>query len=167
MEDLIEDLFSRIPGVTIVVSTLLPTQNAAGDEKIRNYINPRYEAVVKYGQKEKRRIVLADLHSALTTEDLIDGIHPTDEGYKKVAEAWLPAIYEAGRKKMLVEPSPLSSLTELPPDHAETHRTGKTPVTESQAMTSQAPKTNFAPNNTLTWLAWLMPCVYLWVYMSS
>lgn len=166
MENLIEDLFRKIPDVTIVLSTLLPNKNAAGNDKIRNEVNPIYKAIVKSGQKKKQRIVLADLHSALTTEDLIDGTHPTNEGYKKVAEAWLPAIYEAGRERMLVEPRQSSPRTGVPSDHDLMHlSTTKTPTNESQVNTSQVPKANVAEAKALTWLVWLVPCACLGVYV--
>ena len=101
MDNLITHLFDSIPDVTIVVSKLLPTSNKDGDDRVRNIINPQYEDVVR--RNDKQRIVLADLYSAVTVEDLVDGIHPTDEGYKKLADVWLSAIYEAGKKVWLAD----------------------------------------------------------------
>src|SRR6185503_15702678 len=35
---------------------------------------------------------LVDMHSALNTSDLIDGIHPTAGGYDKMAATWFTAL---------------------------------------------------------------------------
>ena len=39
-----------------------------------------------------KRVHLVDMHSALTTGDLIDGIHPTADGYDKMAARWYSAL---------------------------------------------------------------------------
>src|SRR4029450_12046935 len=39
-----------------------------------------------------KRVHLVDMHAALTTADLIDGIHPTAAGYDKMAAAWYGAL---------------------------------------------------------------------------
>jgi len=131
MDNLITHLFDSIPDVTIVVSKLLPTSNKDGDDRVRNIINPQYEDVVR--RNDKQRIVLADLYSAVTVEDLVDGIHPTDEGYKKLADVWLSAIYEAGKKGMLVEPKGSMPAVAVPSDR--THTTVSATLSESQQAT--------------------------------
>jgi hypothetical protein len=39
-----------------------------------------------------KRVHLVDLHAALTAADLIDGVHPTADGYDKMAAAWYTAL---------------------------------------------------------------------------
>lgn len=109
MDNLIGHLFDRIPGVTVVLSTLLITNHTNANKLIRETVNPQYKALFKDRQEKKQRIVLADLYPALKLEDLADGIHPTDEGYEKLAEVWLKAIYEAGKNGLLMEPRPVDS----------------------------------------------------------
>ncbi|KAK3216783.1 hypothetical protein GRF29_1g930039 [Pseudopithomyces chartarum] len=134
MDNLVTYLFNSIPDVTIVVSKLLPSSNKDADDRIRNIVNPQYEDVVINHQKDKQRIVLADLYSALTVEDLVDGIHPTDEGYKKLADVWLSAIYEAGKKGMLVEPKGALPTIDVPSNSART--TVSATESETQQETS-------------------------------
>ncbi|MFC4531060.1 lectin, partial [Sphaerisporangium dianthi] len=39
-----------------------------------------------------KHVHLVDMHAALTTADLIDGIHPTSGGYDKMAATWYNAL---------------------------------------------------------------------------
>ena len=39
-----------------------------------------------------KRVHLVDMHGALSTSDLIDGIHPTAGGYDKMAAVWYSAL---------------------------------------------------------------------------
>ena len=39
-----------------------------------------------------KHVHLVDMHSALTTADLIDGIHPNASGYDKMAAVWYNAL---------------------------------------------------------------------------
>ena len=134
MDNLVTYLFNSIPDVTVVVSKLLPSSKKDADDRIRNIVNPQYENVVINHQKGKQRIVLADLYSAVTVDDLVDGIHPTDEGYKKLADVWLSAIYEAGKKGMLVEPKGALPSIGVPSNSART--TVSPTVSETQQETS-------------------------------
>ena len=107
MYKLIEHLYDEIPGVTIVLSTLIPNAKPDADERIRKIVNPQYERLVKNLQVRQDRIVLADLYPVVDVEDLVDGTHPNDKGYEKLAQAWAEAIAEAGRKGLLVKPQGL------------------------------------------------------------
>ena len=126
MDKLVDYLFHEITGVTIIVSTLLPNNATDTNEHIRNSINPQYADVVKRRQEKNQPIVLADLYSALTVEDLVDGTHPTDKGYRKLAEAWLSAISEAGKKGMLLEARDIGNPgINVPPNGANDSPPGK------------------------------------------
>ena len=107
MYKLIEHLYDEIPGVTIVLSTLIPNAKPDADERIQKIVNPQYERLVKNLQVRQDRIVLADLYPVVDVEDLVDGTHPNDKGYEKLAQAWAEAIAEAGRKGLLVKPQGL------------------------------------------------------------
>lgn len=48
--------------------------------------------IVQRNTDAGKRVHLVDMHSALTTADLIDGIHPTASGYDKMAAAWFAAL---------------------------------------------------------------------------
>jgi hypothetical protein len=124
VDKLIKHLFDTIPNVTIILSTLVLNIHEGADERIQKIVNPQYKALVKRLQERQARIVLADLHSVIKAEELVDGTHPNDKGYEKIAEAWVKAIAEAGRKGLLVEPQDQGPEINRPPKAAlRTHDT--------------------------------------------
>lgn len=108
MDKMIDMLFDKIPGVTILLSTVLQTKNADKDKVVKK-INPQYRALVERRRKQNQRIVLADMYESdkpwLSAADLKDGIHPTDAGYKKMAAIWWKAFQEAEKAGMLQPPN--------------------------------------------------------------
>ncbi len=50
--------------------------------------NEKVKAVVEERANAGKSIELADVNSVLTKEDLYDGVHPNEEGYKKLGEFW-------------------------------------------------------------------------------
>jgi len=102
--NLIERLYFHFPQVHIIASTLLgrPTNNAEGDRRVREDFNPRIADLVVSFQAMGRNCHFVDMYSALdyTVPDGAshpadmpsDGLHPGEQGYQKMANAWLPAI---------------------------------------------------------------------------
>jgi lysophospholipase L1-like esterase len=61
-------------------------------------------SVIKKLQGEGKRIILADMNTGfITKKDLVEGVHPNSEGYKKMSAVWEAAILEAREKRMLQE----------------------------------------------------------------
>ncbi|KAK0639445.1 hypothetical protein B0T16DRAFT_395177 [Cercophora newfieldiana] len=93
MRGMINFIYSQSPGVSIVLSTLLPKANFQGNHAAQ-------------GQK----IVLCEMDDGfLTTADLPDGTHPNDGGYKKMASKWHQAI---GQLETSVVPSGVVSFSD-------------------------------------------------------
>ena len=105
LEALLDKAFEKMPeGSTLFLATL-PDMDASDntyidkdtytveymDQCIADY-NEKVKALVEKKQGEGKNIVLADVHSALTKEDLYDGVHPNEEGYKKLADFWYDII---------------------------------------------------------------------------
>ncbi|KAK4224248.1 CE3 protein [Podospora fimiseda] len=88
---LIDDIFSSIPGVTVVVSTLAPHRQ---NPSCAASVSQQYRDLVTSNKYRDSRIGLADLHSALNVEQHLtaDGIHPNNEGYRVFASVWWDAI---------------------------------------------------------------------------
>lgn len=74
------------------MSTLLP--NTIEPDLVSD-INEQYHDVYDNREAAGDRIVLADMYTFLTTDDLQDGTHPTDYGYEKMASVWWAAIQTA------------------------------------------------------------------------
>ncbi|KAL2137525.1 hypothetical protein VTI28DRAFT_9219 [Corynascus sepedonium] len=103
MEALIRDLWRVSPRAVIVLSTLLVNGDPESELNVIN-INAQYRALVERLQLEggvkgegtdgnrwrrRNRIVLAEMHDgddAPGLDDIVDGTHPNDEGYRKMAK---------------------------------------------------------------------------------
>ncbi|KAK8037992.1 carbohydrate esterase family 3 protein [Apiospora phragmitis] len=90
LTSLIDDIFVSIPGVTVVMSTLLPSRV---DGPCVTNVSEQYRAVFASYEKQKRRVALADIQKELDLELLsLDGIHPGDEGYVAIGGLFHDAV---------------------------------------------------------------------------
>ncbi|PLB54069.1 SGNH hydrolase [Aspergillus steynii IBT 23096] len=101
MDKLITRLFDAIPGTTIILSTLLP--NTRQSKRIEQ-INTQFRKIVATRRANDERIVLAEMSDFIRKDELVDGTHPTDYGYKKMASVWWAAIQEAEADELLQQP---------------------------------------------------------------
>lgn len=92
MNTLLTTLYSTIPNTTIILSTLLP--NKKQPDRIQQ-ISTQYRDLVALRRAQNDRIVLADMSSFIKVDQLVDGTHPDDEGYREMAAVWWTAIQEA------------------------------------------------------------------------
>lgn len=92
MDRLLTKLFTTIPTTTIILSTLLPNKHQS---EIIRQINEQYRTLAALHRARGNRLVLADMSDFITENQLIDGIHPTDYGYKAMAAVWWAAIQTA------------------------------------------------------------------------
>ncbi|KAK4565367.1 hypothetical protein LTR86_003984 [Recurvomyces mirabilis] len=106
---LIDRLFSAIPGVTIVASTLLPNGNSATQVNIAS-INSAIPEIVKNRQANKLKITYVDFSSSYFSLSDIgsDGTHPTESGYLKMAEVWYQGIQSVANQGWLTTPTVVS-----------------------------------------------------------
>ncbi|KAF5604267.1 acetylxylan esterase [Fusarium subglutinans] len=90
MKALVDDIYSNIPGVTVVLSTIVRSTNVTNDACASKVSKQIRQLVNSY---RGQRIGLADINPVLPTSMLQkDGIHPTDAGYKLFASVWWDAI---------------------------------------------------------------------------
>ncbi|MCQ4041652.1 GDSL-type esterase/lipase family protein [Streptomyces rubrisoli] len=90
---LIDEILTRTPDAAIVVGTLPPSTDPAVQSRIDAF-NSGMRRMVDDRIARGDHLVLVDL-SAVTTSDLVDEVHPGDQGYQKMAEAFLAGIYTA------------------------------------------------------------------------
>lgn len=88
---LVDQIFSSVPNVTVLVAKLPPNGNSA-IEANGQLFNANLEKMV--AARPRAKLMLADMHSALDVKTDIgaDGQHPNDGGYKKIATVWENAI---------------------------------------------------------------------------
>ncbi|CAJ0551515.1 Ff.00g114450.m01.CDS01 [Fusarium sp. VM40] len=96
MGDTLDYLWQESPRSTIILSTLLVNANKQVNSRVVR-VNSQIRESVQLKAAEEKRIVLADMYSAQGPElsDLVDGTHPNDAGYRKMAEIWFNAIEQA------------------------------------------------------------------------
>lgn len=90
MKAMIDDIYSKVPTATVILSTLVKSRDRAAcaadlSRQYRDLVSNTYAG---------RRIGLADIHEALSLSQHVsdDGIHPNDEGFRLFAAVWWDAI---------------------------------------------------------------------------
>ncbi|GAA3454642.1 SGNH/GDSL hydrolase family protein [Dactylosporangium matsuzakiense] len=89
---LIDQILRGAPAATVMVSTLVPNRDSAVDARVTAF-NAKVPGIVQAKAAAGQRVRLVDLHAGLTLADIgSDGIHPTDDGYSKLADTWYAAL---------------------------------------------------------------------------
>ncbi|OQV02355.1 hypothetical protein CLAIMM_07568 isoform 2 [Cladophialophora immunda] len=93
---MLETLWGRCPDAIIILSTLLMTAHGSTEQRVLR-VNAQLANLVEKHLNTHRKIVLADMHGATGPQlcDFVDGIHPNDIGYQKMASIWYQGIQEA------------------------------------------------------------------------
>ncbi len=114
--DLIDKITSQAPGVTVLVSSLVPSADTGTQKRIG-----QFNAVVPQLVAERRgkglHVGYVDM-GAVTTNDLADDLHPKDSGYAKMADAFANGIARAaedGWIQQRVDVKPASAPPVAPP----------------------------------------------------
>jgi lysophospholipase L1-like esterase len=85
---LIDRIRTLAPVAEVFVATITPIADPAAEQRARTF-NATVPGIVA---TKGSRTHLVDLHAALTTADLADGLHPNAGGYDKMAVAWYAAL---------------------------------------------------------------------------
>jgi lysophospholipase L1-like esterase len=91
LSTLIDHVTNTVPTAEVFVAQIIPLANASQDSAARTF-NAAIPGIVQSKVNAGRHVHLVDMHSALTTADLTDGIHPTAGGYDKMAARWFSAL---------------------------------------------------------------------------
>lgn len=96
MGELLDCLWFASPRSTVLLSTLVVSADRDVDSLIVQ-VNDQFRAVAARKAYEQKRIVLIDMHTpeGPDVRGLVDGIHPDDEGYNKMAKLWFRGMQEA------------------------------------------------------------------------
>lgn len=93
MESLLQATWDASPESTILLSTLLANSDKSVEARVLE-ANAQYRELVEQKAREDKRIALVDMHAATgpSLDDLVDGVHPNDLGYQKMALLWCQRI---------------------------------------------------------------------------
>lgn len=106
MESLLEMTWDASPKSTIILSTLLANSDKSVETEVVE-TNSQYRDLVKRKADQGKRITLVDMHTAAgpSLDDLVDGVHPNDLGYQKMALLWYQGIQGCASRGLIEEPS--------------------------------------------------------------
>jgi lysophospholipase L1-like esterase len=90
LDFLLSQITTFQPNAELIVASIVPRLDAL--EATSQAYNERIPALVTKYQLQGKHVTFLDMHSALTTADLGDVVHPNASGYEKMAQAWYPAI---------------------------------------------------------------------------
>lgn len=93
LNTLMGQIISQKPGVRLIVSSVVPRTDKTEFDS-RSY-NSGIPTLVSNFDSQGYNVSFVDIHAALTSGDLYDGIHPNQGGYDKMANAWNGAIQSA------------------------------------------------------------------------
>src|SRR6266699_1090379 len=92
LQGLVENLATNRPYAKIILANLLVTTSEPQDAEIQTTFNPFVPTIASNEQSLGRQVYFDDLRSALTTNDLADGLHPNQDGYNKMATNWFASL---------------------------------------------------------------------------
>lgn len=101
LEALVNHILPALPEDGALYLATLPCMDATNSLYINEYYftvesmdaaveqcNAQIRALVEKKQSEGARIMLADVNAVLEKSDLYDGVHPNEEGYRKLGTFW-------------------------------------------------------------------------------
>jgi lysophospholipase L1-like esterase len=101
--DLIDQCHAACPDAVILVAQLTPATDNVTSSNIAAY-NPTIPGLVSARVMNGVKALTVNMSSFLTTSDLIDGLHPNDIGYGKMATGWFQGLKEAQAKGWITPP---------------------------------------------------------------
>ena len=91
LSTLVDHITATVPSAEVFVAQIIPLANASQESAVQTF-NAALPAIVQAKVNAGKHVHLVNLHSALTAADLTDGIHPTANGYDKMAATWYSAL---------------------------------------------------------------------------
>jgi lysophospholipase L1-like esterase len=88
---LIDKITATRPDAQVLVASIVPLGTASQEATVKTY-NAAIPGLVQSRASAGKHVHFVDMHAALTTADLADGIHPTEAGYAKMATVWYDAL---------------------------------------------------------------------------
>lgn len=91
-DELIGRLAELQPFARIFTSTLLPHTNATVNNIINSEFNQFAKNVTNSHKVEGKKVSFVDMNKAVKVNQLVDHMHPNQEGYNEMANTWRKAI---------------------------------------------------------------------------
>ncbi len=98
LDDLISRIVAHAPHVYIIVAQIIPA-NPPSSQQTSDYIvglNQRIPAIVARHQALGHRVTMVDMYTPMLDFPNPDGVHPSLEGFQKMAEVWFEGLEAIG-----------------------------------------------------------------------
>ncbi|KAL4722684.1 hypothetical protein ACLX1H_010567 [Fusarium chlamydosporum] len=106
MTKMVDGIFKAAPDATVFIAPVIWANNPKMQANTDRF-NPQIRALVNARQNSGKHIL--EVPMDITLSDLWDLKHPNDQGYEKMANAWLKAIIEADSRGWLKAPVKMTS----------------------------------------------------------
>lgn len=90
---LIDEVVGACPDAAVLVAQIIGSANTDTQSRIDSF-NSQVPGVVAQRANQGQHVMVVDMRS-VTANDLSDGTHPTDAGYKMMADIWYNALSAA------------------------------------------------------------------------
>jgi lysophospholipase L1-like esterase len=97
LNKLIDNITNQLPNTQLLVSSIPPISRTESQKQQAIEFNSHIPGIVDSKAAQGKNVSFVDIFSALTPDDLQDGIHPTVEGYSKIADVWYDAILDKNK----------------------------------------------------------------------
>lgn len=111
LSDLIDSIAQTRPQADILVASITPLNNNEWQQRVNAY-NQTIPGIVQQKRDQGKKVHYVDMDTVLTYLDLPDGIHPSANGYTKMAQKWAGAISNLTNS---TNPTPTPEPTQQPP----------------------------------------------------
>jgi len=92
LQDLVERITQQVPGVTVLVASIVPSPDRGLNERIDAY-NAAIPDVVARVRATGADVRFVDLNARMSLSDISsDKLHPTDAGLLKMGDIWYDAL---------------------------------------------------------------------------
>jgi len=93
MEKLVSTIFEANPNITVVLASIVPIGKIPARDADVDAYNAVLPGIVDEQKALNHKIVFADIHSVVGLSDLSgDKVHPSAQGYKKMAGLWYSVL---------------------------------------------------------------------------
>ncbi|KAL8808717.1 MAG: hypothetical protein Q9200_004095 [Gallowayella weberi] len=98
---LIDHVLAVATDAVVLVAQILPSSRPGAFDNFVTF-NARVASIIN--QKQNQHMKVMKVWMPITTDDLVDGIHPADAGYNKMAQAWIKGLQRAAEKGWIGTP---------------------------------------------------------------
>jgi len=85
---LVDQITTRMPNSQVLVATIPPSSKSSSDTQQVVAFNAALPGIVDSKVAQGKKVSLVNIFDVLRPWDLADSIHPTAEGYRKIANTW-------------------------------------------------------------------------------